>query len=348
MKLLTRTEFQKGCLERDGHKCVMCGQPPKDVHHIIERRLFPDGGYYLDNGSSLCADCHFKAEQTVITPEQIREKVGITKPLLPPHLYPDYQYDKWANIVHTNGTRSKGELFYDPQVQKVLGHGGVLNLFNDYIKYPRTFHLPFSVGRTDDDRAMPDCSHFEGQTVVIMNKLDGENTTAYWDGHVHARSLDSGNHPSRNWVKQFLASRLHELPKGWRINGENMFAKHSIHYKGLEGYFYLFAMWNEKNQCLSWRETVEWGQLLDIPICPVWFHGFFSEGHTMEYGEQVDAGMKDQHGNEVEGFVVRNTDSFDYSKFRDNVSKFVRRNHVQTNQHWIRTAIVKNELKKTD
>lgn len=36
--------------------------------------------------------------------------------------------------------------------------------------------------------------------VVITEKMDGENTTLYRDG-LHARSLDSRHHPSRNWVK---------------------------------------------------------------------------------------------------------------------------------------------------
>jgi len=60
-QLLSRTEFREGVFERDKLKCVICGAPAVDAHHIIERRLFPDGGYYLDNGSSLCGDCHMKA-----------------------------------------------------------------------------------------------------------------------------------------------------------------------------------------------------------------------------------------------------------------------------------------------
>jgi hypothetical protein len=344
MKLLTRNEFQRLALERDQNKCVICSAPAQDVHHIMERRLFPDGGYYLENASSLCGSCHLLAEQTIITPELIREKIGIAKIILPPHLYEDYRYDKWANIVHTNGSRSKGELFYDEQVQKILGLGKVLNLFNRYIKYPRTFHLPFSAGRTSDDRALEDCSCFETKDVVISTKLDGENTTAYWDGHIHARSMDSENHPSRNWVKNFLSGKLHELPEGWRINGENVFAKHSILYKGLDSYFYLFAIWNEKNQCLSWKETEEWAAMLEIHTCPIIYQGLWVEEIAREWGQDIDKGIKDLLNNEVEGFVVRNAEQFDYSQFRFNVGKFVRKNHVQTNKHWIRSKIVTNEL----
>lgn len=51
MKLLTRDEFREGVFERDGHKCVVCGDDARDAHHIMERRLFADGGYYMENGA---------------------------------------------------------------------------------------------------------------------------------------------------------------------------------------------------------------------------------------------------------------------------------------------------------
>src|SRR6185369_10119940 len=95
----------------------------------MERRLWEDGGYYLDNGASLCGVCHIEAEETLISPEQIRKGAGIEKILLPPHLYPDYEYDKWGNIVNPNGTRLRGELFWDESVQKILKSGGVLDKF---------------------------------------------------------------------------------------------------------------------------------------------------------------------------------------------------------------------------
>ena len=65
-------------------------------------------------------------------------------------------------------------------------------------KYGRTFHLPFSLGQTDDDKTLKDCSMFEGKNVVATVKVDGENSTYYSDGYFHARSLDSKSHESRN------------------------------------------------------------------------------------------------------------------------------------------------------
>ena len=72
----------------------------------------------------------------------------------------------------------------------------------DYTKYPRTWHLPDSPNRgADGDHVYPDYSSFEGHEVVVTEKLDGENTTIYADGHTHARSLSSGYHPTRTWVR---------------------------------------------------------------------------------------------------------------------------------------------------
>ena len=35
--LLTRDIFRNSVFERDEYKCVICGEPAKDVHHIINR-----------------------------------------------------------------------------------------------------------------------------------------------------------------------------------------------------------------------------------------------------------------------------------------------------------------------
>ena len=37
---------------------MVCKKPAVDAHHLLERRLWPDGGYHLDNGVSLCAEHH--------------------------------------------------------------------------------------------------------------------------------------------------------------------------------------------------------------------------------------------------------------------------------------------------
>jgi hypothetical protein len=138
-QLLTRDEFREGVFARDAHKCVYCGNKGVDAHHILERRLFPDGGYYLDNGVTLCANCHIHAEATLVSCWNLRLCAGISEPVLPPHLFADQDYDKWGNPILADGRRMCGELFDEEPVQKVLK--GSIHLFTNRIKYPRTYQI---------------------------------------------------------------------------------------------------------------------------------------------------------------------------------------------------------------
>ena len=81
--ILSRDEFRESVFQRDNFKCVICGDKAKDAHHIIERRLFSDGGYYLDNGASLCEKHHIEAEETTLSCEEIRLKAGIENIIIP-------------------------------------------------------------------------------------------------------------------------------------------------------------------------------------------------------------------------------------------------------------------------
>ncbi len=67
-KKKVREEFRNAVFKRDGYKCRVCSNKPAsneiglDAHHIIDRNLLPNGGYVKENGISLCAECHIKAE----------------------------------------------------------------------------------------------------------------------------------------------------------------------------------------------------------------------------------------------------------------------------------------------
>lgn len=335
--LLSRDDFREGVLARDGHKCVLCGQPAQDAHHIIERRLWSDGGYYLDNGASVCGPCHIKCETTEISVEEVREAAKVEK-CIPHHFYPDPEivYDKWGNIILPNKTRMMGELFHDESVQKILAQGGKLNLFSKYVKYQRTMHLDFSEGRTKDDRQIQNMDAFEGREMVVTKKMDGENTTFYND-YIHARSINSRSDESRDWVKQFAAERQYMLPEGWRTCGENCWAKHSIHYTDLKSYFYGFSIWDEKNRCLSWDDTLTYFGVMDIEPVPLIYRGKYDYNILKDIAKTMDL-EKD------EGFVVRVTDSFNFIDFKTHLAKFVRKNHVHTHAHWMQQAKTKNIL----
>lgn len=206
------------------------------------------------------------------------------------------------------------------------------------LKYPRTFHIPGSPGASNDDKILRNLNYFIGKEVVITEKMDGENTTGYWNGVIHARSVDSKNHPSRNWVKNFLKMRLFQIPEGWRVCGENVYARHSIEYTALDSYFLGFSIWNEKNQCLSWTETLTWFDLLGIKPVPELCRGVFDQN-------QINDIIKNLNLNEQEGIVIRLAGEFNYRDFDISVAKWVRANHINTDEHWINREVFPNRLK---
>lgn len=118
---MNRADFKEAVFRRDEHVCVCCGAKAVDAHHILERKLYTDGGYYLSNGSSLCGACHLKAEDTSISVEEIRLKCGISDAVLPEGFSADRRYDKWGNEILADGRRRPGPLFEDPGARKILG-----------------------------------------------------------------------------------------------------------------------------------------------------------------------------------------------------------------------------------
>lgn len=315
--LLTREQFKKEVFHRSHGGCVVpgCVEWAVDAHHILDRKLWADGGYYLDNGAAVCEHHHWECEQGIIRVDEIRKFAGITTIHVPPQLDPNTVYDKWGTAM------------------------------NAYYKFPKTMHLPWSPNLQNDDRLIENTLDLFNGPIIITEKMDGENTTMYRD-HIHARSIDSKDHASRAWVKAKWGQIKNDIPDGYRICGENMFAQHSIFYQNLPSYFLGFAIFDETNMCLSWEESRTWFSLLGIATVP-------------EIVE-IDAGYYDPEGIErtiryigdryiirpgVEGYVVRRTCAFPYSDWSTKVAKYVRKGHVQTDQHWMEKPVEKNELR---
>jgi len=206
-----------------------------------------------------------------------------------------------------------------------------------YYKYPRTYHLPWSLGISSDDKILNNISCFHNMDIVVTLKMDGENTSMYRD-KIHARSIDSKDHVSRHWVKTFWNNIRHDIPENYRICGENLYAKHSIKYENLKSYFYGFSIWNETT-CLSWDDTLDFFSLLSVEPVEVIYEGIFNKDKLIDIAHNLDANIH-------EGYVIRNKKSFDYNDFSSNVAKFVRKNHVQSDVHWMYKNIEQNLLEK--
>lgn len=173
-----------------------------------------------------------------------------------------------------------------------------------------------------------DLGALRGADVVVTAKMDGENTTLYRDV-LHARSLDSRHHPSRDWIKARWGAVRWLIPEGFRICGENLYAVHSIRYTSLPSYFLVFSVWDQRNVCLSWDETVRWAERIAMPTVPVLYRGPWNDRHVRDTAERAVA---EGH----EGIVVRPAGEFPFTAFASHVAKYVRPGHVQTPPDWPR------------
>lgn len=197
-----------------------------------------------------------------------------------------------------------------------------------YIKYPRTFHLPWSETITSDDRVLDSIAHLINVDVICSEKRDGENSTIYSNGYFHARSINGNNHPSQNWLKNYIQSWYYKIPNDWRVCGENLYATHSIKYDNLKSYFNVFSIWDENNNCLSWDDMEYFCKDLNLNVVPVLYKGQFKS--EKEIKETIKINKEHQ-----EGYVIRLAKSFNYDEFDKSIAKFVRCNHVQNEQeHW--------------
>jgi len=203
-------------------------------------------------------------------------------------------------------------------------------------KYPRTYHLPWSKGVTKDDKVLKDLSSLSSGEIIASLKMDGENSTLYSD-YMHARSTDSADHPSRHWLKGFHSSIKRYIPEGWRVCGENLFAKHSIAYNNLNSYFLVFSVWTDENICLSWKDTVDFCDGM-FELVPVFYIG---EANWDKIEEAYS-----EYSKEHEGYVIRLSSDFKKESFESSVAKYVRENHVQTDEHWMSKKVIPNKLNK--
>lgn len=119
-KLLSRDNFISLVHQRALGFCAICHERATVSHQLMDRRLFPNDGYYLGNGVALC-DHHYKlAQATVITVEQLRElaKIGIV--IMPPGLSMGARYDRWGNIIVSDSMIIVGPLRAEPVMHRAL------------------------------------------------------------------------------------------------------------------------------------------------------------------------------------------------------------------------------------
>lgn len=177
---------------------------------------------------------------------------------------------------------------------------------------------------------------------MVTEKMDGENCTMYRDG-LHARSTDGRDHPSRSWVKRLHAGIRFGIPKGWRVCGENLYARHSIAYDGLPSYFLVFGIYDESNRLLDWERTVTLSRTLGLRCVPLLYRG----PYDLERIQDCYTGRSRFGHSMQEGYVLRPAGSILWEDHETSLLKFVREGHVQTDGKWMHRRVVPNGLRES-
>lgn len=122
-------------------------------------------------------------------------------------------------------------------------------------------------------------------------------------------------------------------------SGENLYAKHTIHYDNLGSYFKVFSFWID-NECVSWDETVNYCKIIGFDLVDVIYDGIYDKEKILDVWKEYEQ--------EHEGYVIRIADSFTYGDFKRSVAKYVKPEFRQavndSHGHWISKKVIKNNL----
>lgn len=218
-----------------------------------------------------------------------------------------------------------------------------MSMYN--IKFPRISHFPFSpqvvAGQAREDRvAALDWDHYlRKHGYVVMEKMDGSNVCLTREG-VYPRGSGVLAPETFDWLKAKHAEMGHLLHSALRIYGENMYAVHSIEYKNLENYFYVFAVydteyrkWYSPVKVATVAADLEFGSSIKS-VNRVPKTEDFERDFEREY--RVRTTRNDEYRSDMEGFVVWANTDIPAHMFSKMVFKWVRQGHVQTDEHWTR------------
>jgi len=213
------------------------------------------------------------------------------------------------------------------------------------MKYPRTYHLTFSPGCTNDDKKLEKNDYFLNTNLIVSEKLDGSNL-CFTKNDCFARSHGSSpKHKSFDLAKSYHSQIGSQIPDNLFIFMEYTFAKHSIYYNSLDSYFHVFAIYNElTNNWLSWEDVKNISVNLGLITVPVLYEGKLSTEKSLIELSSNFMRQKSVYGQEIEGLVFSTTNEFSNDDFWKNKAKIVRANHVQTSEHWKDQVIIKNKL----
>lgn len=203
-------------------------------------------------------------------------------------------------------------------------------------KYPSIPHWPFSETIHRDDTLHKYAGNFLKKDIIITEKIDGGNT-CLWNGNVYARSTVSPS--TAGWMA--MVKKHH----GWKTNrefcknlvfyGEDIYGVHSIEYGPVHESetYYLFGV-RDEDTFLSWEQVCYLASILEIKTVPLVAYGMFSSMEELTNFLRMEIKKPSVLGGAREGFVIRTTGDIPAGVFGLHMCKYVRKGHVQTDEHW--------------
>ncbi|MEZ4300527.1 MAG: RNA ligase family protein [Polyangiaceae bacterium] len=215
-------------------------------------------------------------------------------------------------------------------------------------KYPRSFHLPWSPGGTSDDKRIHDITPLLGPELVITEKCDGSNLT-YTRTSVFSRSHSGPpTHGSFALAKATHARIAYQLPEGLSLFCEYCYAVHSIVYDSLPDFSLVFGARDDTTGMFwDWDTTATQAEDLGLPTVPVLFRGTISTEDALRALTARLTAEPSTFGGQREGIVVRLASSFHEKDFSKSLAKWVRKDHVQTDEHWMHLPITPQKLARS-
>lgn len=196
-------------------------------------------------------------------------------------------------------------------------------------KFPRTPHLPSSCSATSDDKWLSKeglANLQSGVELIVTEKMDGSNYNMTRE-RAYARSVDGVGHPWDKPARRLWEQVRWDIPEDIRLSGESLYGRRSVAYEGLSAPFLLFGVW-EGDTLLSWDDMSEWAELLGLQMVPLIYRG-----HSFD--EAISAwSARGYVDDSSEGFVVREAGAIAYDEYGLHVGKWVRANHVRTEDTW--------------
>jgi hypothetical protein len=187
---------------------------------------------------------------------------------------------------------------------------------------------------------MADVSSLLDVPLVITEKCDGSNLT-YTRTAVFSRSHSGPpGHPSFDLAKATHARIAHELSLGLSLFCEYCYAVHSITYGALPDYSLVFGARDDREgRFWDWDMVVAQAADLGLPTVPELYRGQVSTAGELEALTLSLAVQPSVFGGPREGVVVRHAGEFRDADFQRSLAKWVRSDHVTTDEHWMHQDI---------